>query len=335
MRWLIRITGGLLLFTLIGTAYQLVGMALDQKQHPPPGQLIDVGGHQLHLSCTGKGSPTVILEAMGPGWSPSWTLVQPEIAKITRVCSYDRAGFGWSDSGPLPRTGQRMAEELHQLLTRGGISGPYILVGHSLGGFIMRLFREAYQNEVVGIVLVDAGHERQFEQDEFRKFVAPGTIMFPIIRAMTAIGLTRFLFTFDAIPPLFSIQERSVATETHSLLRMGWMQTRYFKTMTDEGAALEDTCSQVRRAGSLGDLPLLILTATGPTWWPDMPPDIDQAKFREMWLKLQADLTKLSTNSRQLFADHSSHFMNFDQPALIVDAIRQMVESTHLKTVFQ
>lgn len=144
MQWLIRITGGFLALILIGVVYQLVGMARDRANYQPPGKLIDVGGHQLHLYCTGEGSPTIILDAMGTGWSIYWTKVQPELAKVTRVCSYDRAGFGWSDFGPLPRTGERMADELHQLLTRGGIPGPYILVGHSLGGFIARLFRQAH-----------------------------------------------------------------------------------------------------------------------------------------------------------------------------------------------
>jgi len=107
-----------------------------------------------------------------------------------------------------------------------------------------------------------------------------------------------------------------VAAEIRPLLRAGWMQTRYFKTMADEGDALPDTCAHVQRLGSLGDLPLTVLTATGPTWWPDLPPDIDPAKFREMWLDLQTDLTTLSTNSRQVFADRSSHFINLTSRSL-------------------
>ena len=335
MSLLVRIVGGCLVLVLVGVVYQLAGMALDQRQHPPPGQLIDIGRPKLHLYCTGKGSPTVILEAMGVGWSTYWNKVQPEIAKITRVCSYDRAGFGWSESGPLPRTGQRMADELHQLLTRGGISGPYVLVGHSLGGFIVRLYRQAHPNDVVGMVLVEAGHERQFEQEEFKKFVASGEIVFPMLRTMTAVGLTRLLTTFDLVPPLIAEQEKTVSMETRARLRIGWLQTRYFATMADEGAALAETTEQVRHARLLGNLPLIVLTATGPMWWPDMPSDIDQRKFRQMWLKLQTDLTRLSTNHRQLFADHGSHFMNFDQPDLIIDAVRQMVKNTGQKPLGQ
>ncbi|MEQ1654985.1 MAG: alpha/beta hydrolase [Nitrospira sp.] len=325
MRWLMRTTVTLLLLTLFGVGYQIVGMMADQEQYLPPGELIDIGGHRLHLYCTGEGSPTVVLEAMGTGWSVYWGKVQPELSKTTRVCSYDRAGFGWSESGPLPRTGAQMAKELHQLLTGGGISGPYVLVGHSLGGFVARLYRQAHPDDVAGIVLVDAGHEQQFEQDQFKKFAAPGTIVFPIIRALTAVGLTRLLFSLDATPSFFATQEAGVPSDMRPLLRVGWMQSRYFKTMTDEGAALEETGRQAARAGSLGDLPLNVLTATGPIWWPGTPPTIDPAAFRTMWLGLQAGLTNLSTNNRQVFADHSSHFMNFDQPELIVEAIRQMV----------
>ncbi|MEX5214819.1 MAG: alpha/beta hydrolase [Nitrospiraceae bacterium] len=327
MRWLIRLLGGLFLLALIGSGYQAVGTAIDQARHPPPGDLIDVGGHQLHLYCTGEGSPTVILEASGLGWSVYWSNVQPALAKVTRVCSYDRAGFGWSESGPSPRTGRRIANELHTLLTRSGISGPYVLVGHSLGGFIVRLYRQIHPKAVLGIVLVDAGHERQFAQEEFRKFVAPGKIAFPIIGAVTSLGATRLLTAFDLLPPLFAEQEEKVPPEIRPMLRAGWTQTRYFATMADEGSALEETCIQVQRTDPLGDLPLTILTATGPSWWPDMPPTVDMARFRQMWLQLQADLTKLSTDSRQIFADRSSHFIQFDQPELVIEAVRAVLET--------
>lgn len=326
MRWLIRLAGLVLLLVMIGAGYQSVGTAIDQARYPPPGDLIDVGGHQLHLHCTGEGSPTVILEAAGFGWSLYWHRVQPDLAKVTRVCSYDRAGLGWSESGPSPRTGQRIARELHTLLTRAGIAGPYVLVGHSLGGFIIRLYRQTHPTDVAGMVLVDAGHERQFEQEEFRKFVAPGKIAFPIVGAVTSLGVSRLLMAFDLLPPLFAQQEDRMASDIRPMLRAGWAQTRYFATMADEAAALEETCLQVRRADPLGDLPLTILTATGPTWWPDMPSDLDQVKFRRMWLQWQTDLTKLSTNSRHVFADQSSHFINFDQPELVVGAVREMVE---------
>jgi hypothetical protein len=140
--WVRRILLGLavapIALGVIGSIYQAIATEIDQRNYPPPGQLVDVGGYKLHLYCTGEGSPTVILDALFPGTDSNWVWVQPKIAKTTRVCAYDRAGHGWSDSGPEPRDAEQQARELHTLLTNAGIAGPYILVGHSLGGLSVR-----------------------------------------------------------------------------------------------------------------------------------------------------------------------------------------------------
>ena len=119
---------------LVGAIYEFVEEAADAKTYPPPGQLVDVGGHRLHINCTGTGSPTVIIEAGLGDWLTGWAWVQPEVAKTTQVCTYDRAGYGWSDPYPLPRNAEQFAKELHTLLHEANIPGPYVLVGHSLGG---------------------------------------------------------------------------------------------------------------------------------------------------------------------------------------------------------
>ncbi|MGH9331314.1 MAG: alpha/beta fold hydrolase, partial [Vicinamibacterales bacterium] len=124
----------------------------------PPGRLIDVGGYRLHLNGTGAGRPTVVLDAALGGSSVSWALVQPEVARFTRVCSYDRAGFGWSDAGPMPRTVGRIVGELRTLLDRAGEPSPYVLVGHSFGGLVLRVFAARYPADVAGLVLVDPAH---------------------------------------------------------------------------------------------------------------------------------------------------------------------------------
>ncbi|MEP7151821.1 MAG: alpha/beta hydrolase [Nitrospira sp.] len=329
LKWLF---GTLILLMIVGMGYQLVGMVLDRSHYPPPGQMVDVGGHRLHLYCTGKGSPTVVLEAAAPGWSLYWTLVQPEVAKVTRVCAYDRAGLGWSERGPSPRTGQRMARELHQLLKRAGISGPYIFVGHSLGGFVARLYREEHPTDIVGMVLVDAGHESEMRQAEFRTFVNTGKSMLPLLRAMTILGMPRLFASFESLPPFLSQQEEKVPEKVRPMLRAGWLWTSYPTTLSEEGDALVETLEQVRHIGPLGDLPLVVLTATGPVWWPDMPGAVNPVKFRKMWLDLQQDLTKLSSNSRQVFADQSSHFIQFDQPELVITAIRRLIETARHKS---
>jgi len=125
---------------LIGTIYESAAEAADIQAYPPRGQMVDVGGYRLHINCIGAGSPTVIIEAGLGGWSLTWNSVQEEVAKTTRVCTYDRAGMGYSEASPLPRTAEQFAYELHTLLERANVDGPYVLVGHSLGGLTVRIF---------------------------------------------------------------------------------------------------------------------------------------------------------------------------------------------------
>ena len=149
---------GVLLLTLTaaGPAYQRVATAVDAHRYPPPGRLVDVGGYRLHIYCTGSGRPTVVLDALFPGTVSNWAWVQPRIARTTRVCAYDRAGLGRSDCGPTPRDARQHARELQALLTRAQIPGPYVLVGHSLGGLSVRVFAAEHPSEVAGMALVEA-----------------------------------------------------------------------------------------------------------------------------------------------------------------------------------
>src|SRR5437016_14256702 len=152
---------GLLLLALLS---QALASAVDASHYLAPGKLVDIGGYRLHINCTGTGSPTVILDAGLGGTSLDWSKVQPAVARFTRVCSYDRAGYGWSETGPGPRTSQQMVTELHLLLAHAQINGPYILVGHSLGGLNMRLYAYHYPQEVAGMILLDSTSEHQFSQ---------------------------------------------------------------------------------------------------------------------------------------------------------------------------
>jgi pimeloyl-ACP methyl ester carboxylesterase len=184
--WTGRVLLGLLALLVglaaTGASYQAIATANDQRTFPLPGQLVDVGGYRLHLQCRGTahpGSPTVILEAGAGLASPSWAWVQSAVATTTRVCAYDRAGLGWSDPGPTPRDARQVAHELHTLLERAAIAGPYVLVGHSLGGMYVRVYAAQYPDEVVGLVLVDASHPDQLtrapatkaEQENFQRML--------------------------------------------------------------------------------------------------------------------------------------------------------------------
>jgi pimeloyl-ACP methyl ester carboxylesterase len=165
MQWtgkaLVWLVVALLVLALIGAIYQAIGTEIYRRIYPPPGELVDVGGHSLHINCVGEGSPTVILEAGSGATSVDWANIQPEVANTTRVCAYDRAGSGWSEPGPEPGDPQQIAGELHTLLGNAGIDGPYVLVGHSFGGLYVLMYDDLYPNEVEGMVLVDSSHPEQ------------------------------------------------------------------------------------------------------------------------------------------------------------------------------
>src|SRR6266508_2309430 len=156
LQWLGVGMASLLGLLLIGYIYEPIAEAADAKAYPPPGQLVDIGGYRLHINCTGTGSPTAVIEAGLGDWSTTWGgYVQPEVAKTTRVCTYDRAGMGWSEAGPLPRDAAQFAKALPTLLHTAHLPGPYPMVGHSLGGFGVRVFVHDYASEIAGVVLIE------------------------------------------------------------------------------------------------------------------------------------------------------------------------------------
>jgi hypothetical protein len=163
MKWLSRIILVAIVLPLgllaIGFIYQTIASKSDWVRYPPPGELIDIGGYRLHLHCTGErraDQPIVVIEAGSGSSSPDWVLVQPEIARLVRVCTYDRAGLGWSDPGPQPRSAQQYASELQALLENAGEEPPYLFVAHSYGGHVVRIYTDQHPDDVVGMVLVDA-----------------------------------------------------------------------------------------------------------------------------------------------------------------------------------
>jgi pimeloyl-ACP methyl ester carboxylesterase len=164
MRWTRAVVGGLAVLAGVGAVYQAIAAQRDKSKCQPPGRLVDVGGHRLHINVMGQGTPAVVMDSGLSHSSLAWGWVQPKVAKFTRVCTYDRAGYGWSDPGPKPRTSQRISDELDRLLVNAGIDAPYIMVGHSSGGLNVRLYAIQHPEKVVGMVLVDAAHENQLER---------------------------------------------------------------------------------------------------------------------------------------------------------------------------
>src|SRR5690554_6307359 len=163
-RLLIGFSVALFVLAMAGTLYQTAGAEADRRNLPAPGHLIDVSGFKMHIFCMGEGNPTVILEALSGGSSSYWGWIQPELARSTRVCVYDRAGRGWSEPDPEPITLARTVRNLQTLLTNARIEGPYLLVGHSIGGIYVRQFAADYPDQVAGIVLMDASHPFQYDR---------------------------------------------------------------------------------------------------------------------------------------------------------------------------
>ncbi len=157
---------------LAGAIYESIAETVENQTIPLVGQMVDIGGYRLHISCAGTGGPTVVIDSGVGDWSTSWVGVQAEVAKTTRACVYDRAGYGWSEVGPQPRTSAQFVYELHALLQGANINGPYVVVGHSLGGLTAQLFAHDYPEEVAGVVLVDSLNPGNVHQD-------PATIKTP------------------------------------------------------------------------------------------------------------------------------------------------------------
>ena len=291
-----------------GAIYETAAEAYDSRAYPPPGKLVDVGGYRLHINCTGTGSPTVVIDAGLGDWSTMWSWVQPEVAKTTRVCTYDRAGSGWSDAGPLPRTAQVYAQELHTLLHNAEIAGPYVIVGHSMGGLPAVMFAHDYPTEVAGLVLIESMSPPQFSHSTTNAATLPAAAS-PALTPLPILGrlgivrlLARPLGLIPALPK--DVQPAYLAR----LVRPLNMQA-----VTDEMQGMPASASQVEAVTTIGSMPLIVLTSRSD----HNPPG---------WQTWQAELPKLSSNSQQLFAEKGGHNIELEEPDAAVSAIVKMVE---------
>jgi len=301
--WLGRIAVLVVGLALVGTIYEPIAEAADAKAYPPPGQMVDVGGYRLHIHCTGEGSPTVVIESGWGDMSASWGWVQPEVAKTTRVCSYDRAGMGWSEASPQPRTAQEYAKELHTLLAKANEPGPYVLVGHSMGGYTVIVYAHDYPAEVSGLVLVDAQDLPTSNIAAYQPAPKPGGTPLPALLAR--IGLVRLLGG-----PLGSVE--NLPDGDKQAYTAFAVAPRGVQAFTDEGKGMSEGGAQARAVTSLGALPLIVLSRGK---------DLD-AKHTAA----QTALLQLSTDSQQLVADQSGHPIMIEQPDAAVAAIVKMVE---------
>jgi pimeloyl-ACP methyl ester carboxylesterase len=280
--WLVVV---LLVLAAVGMVYQAVATERAEGAHPPPGETVDVGDHELHIDCVGQGSPTVVLEAALGNASAHWVRVQQEVSEVTRVCAYDRAGMGWSEGGPEPRDAARVTGELHALLEGAGVEGPYVMVGHSFGGLYARAYAARYPDETAGVVLVDSSHPDQFERlPDGPENYAQARRLFAVAPLFARLGVIR-LFDLLPVPAELPASQRAQVEAFNPA-------TKQVSTTADEFRATPQTTAQVRDAGSLGDKPLAVVSA---------------GKQPQAWLQLQEELATLSPNSTHRVVEGATH----------------------------
>ena len=298
-----------LLLASLGGGYETIRETTDKSAYAMSGELIDVGGHKLHISCTGSGSPTVILEgglgepaAMMSGW------IQPGVATATQVCVYDRAGKGWSEPPETPQDGLAIAADLHTLLDRAEIDAPYVLAGHSSGGVYMQVFAARYSDQVAGVVLLDSqppdaianlpGYAGVY--DSIRR----ATALFP---SVARLGVMRLVYASASagLPPEPRAEERAF-----------WSTASHNRSLRDEVLGLKTALTQAQALTTLGDKPLIVVTA------------VKDAEAG--WLPLQEKMVSLSTNSTQRViqdATHTSLIEDEGDAAISIQAILDVVDS--------
>jgi pimeloyl-ACP methyl ester carboxylesterase len=327
----------LVLALLGGFTYEQVGRARDASQMPPRvGQAVDIGGRTLNLDCSGQGTPTVILEGGGNSPGYGWLSLQSKMAVFTRACWYDRAGVGWSDPPSSPRTSASVASDLHEALQRAGVLPPYVMVGGSVGGEYVRIYTARYPTDVAGLVLVDSATPDQRDPDFM---VAPINRMSGRARHLICIalpmmmrfGVLRFVASKERRPRPsdFTPEQGNTLAKLEAQPKAHETDAEQACAATDEGRIVPrigtnpDIDNAVRNSGSLGDRPLVVLTA-GRYW---APPGFEKeaAEYHEVRVhQLQASLVRLSTRGRQVIVD-AQHDMA-ESPDSIVIAVREVVD---------
>ena len=317
--------------TIAGAIYEQIGRPQAARNFPPPGQLVDIGGRRLHIDCRGSGSPTVVLESgLDINGSFSWSLVHQKIAEtITRACAYSRAGILWSDPHDAPQNGTSVAEDLHAALETSGERGPFVLVGHSLGGSYIMTYTKYFGAAVAGVVFVDTSHPDQVQR--FKVLHVPEssaeTYLFKVGVVLNWTGIVRAVAPlYDRVPHQPVQDDRIVkAYASTSLGSMMKEQDARALTLAEAGTFRE-----------LGDRPLIVLTAMKP-----YPPEFlaelnlsaEQGRtIQDIIKQMHDEQAAWSSNSQHQIIPDSTHYIQFDRPDLVIAAVQSVVESVRAKS---
>jgi pimeloyl-ACP methyl ester carboxylesterase len=313
---------------IAGRTYEVVAERRDKERLPQIGRSIDIGGRNLNIFCTGTGAPPVILEsAGGPGYF--WTDIQTEIAKFTTACWYDRAGEGWSDPGPFPRTSASIAADLHELLHRALIPAPYVLVGWSFGGLNVRVYNGMYPRDVAGMVLIDSAHEDEPLRAPkfFLAHTAPKYLRYALhilLKASAWMGVLR----------LVQLHPQHLQNPTRQqIIRALRQQPKSVVTDISTGLVVPESYRQAHDLARAGDRPLIVLTAGRPQPWSDPEMARQAAAYQQIWIhEMQSQLTRLSSRGRQIVVENSDHGIPDEAPQAVISAIQDVVTAVRTET---
>ena len=292
---------------LCGFIYERIGRAKDRKRLPRIGRSVDIGGRSLNIFCSGAGSPAVILDTGGDNPGLAWEDTRAEIAKFTQACWYDRAGIGWSDSGPYPRTSAAVSADLHELLKRAGIPTPYVLLGGSIGGLNSRVFAGMYPKDTAGVVLDDAAHEDEPLRAPkiYLAHQAPRALWRPIHTLFWAASQVGLLRVTGSSPSGGKDESQMTREELITELRH---QPKSFLNNVDAGMVLNESYAEARAIPSLGDIPLIVLTAGKAPDFGDAELNRQAEAYQKIWAyEIQPKLAKLSSKGRQIVVPDATH----------------------------
>ena len=321
---------------VVGVLYQRLAAMRQRRRFPPPGLLIDVGGHRLHAICRGRGSPVVLLESGIAASSLSWAVVQPEIAKFTRVCAYDRAGLAWSEAASCPRTFEQIVDELAKILAQVAAGERYVLVGHSFGGFVVRAYAARHPGSVVGLVMVDPPTEWLMMTPERARLMRGGRQLSRIGAVLAHAGVVRAslallsggapgaprrfvrVFGSTAARTLERLvgEVRKLPPDVQSIVQELWCQPKCFQAMADHLQVLERDGMSVGALIPPRHIPLVVISSG------NQPPERIAA---------HRILAERSADSRHVVASRSAHWVQFDEPELIVTLVRELVEKVNTR----
>jgi pimeloyl-ACP methyl ester carboxylesterase len=302
---------------MAGATYQVIAEASDRQAYPPPGQMINVDGHMMHLYCTGEGSPTILLEAGAYSFSSEWYWVQQQISETNQVCSYDRAGNGWSEPVTGLRDGVTLMRELHSLLVAADIPGPYVLAGHSLGGPLIRIYAQQYPDEVLGLVLVDSAVPYSWlEVSDFEQWRAQNESAFTLLTILQRVGAARIII-------LREFQGYNYPPEIVNQLTAFKATAQGVNTWDAEFRLAQwELGQQSQAAEALGELPVIVMWAS----YPDLTAPEERAYLESVW----ASVPEFSSNSRIMTVEGSNHgsiLGNEQYAQQVIEAILDVIEA--------